>query len=63
MRNPNIDEFAGACYDTNTIAELQAALKEPQDSPDCLSDCRLWELDYEEWREAIADALGRLQAR
>jgi hypothetical protein len=63
MRNPKFDEFADACCGMNTVEQLQDALNEQQHSPDCLSDCRLWKLDYEEWREAIADALVRLQAQ
>ena len=65
MRNPTIDEFADACYDTNTAEQLQAALEAPQDSldGDCISDCRQWGRDGWEWREEIQEALCRLQAR
>lgn len=63
MRNQTIDDFADACYDTNTAEELKAALAAPRNDFDCLSDCRAWGLDYLEWREAIQDALGRLEAR
>ena len=47
MINRNNDEFAGACLKLNTIEELQVALAAPWDSLDRLSDCRLWDLDYE----------------
>lgn len=63
MRNHTIDDFADACYDTNTVEQLKAALAAPRDSLDPVIDCREWGLDYLEWREAIQDALRRLQAR
>ena len=46
--------FAAACYDTNTAAELEAALRGPANEQDCAE----WCITPEEWREAVADALA-----
>lgn len=48
------DTFAAACYDTCTIAELDAALRGLA-NPD---DCAEWNISAEEWREAVETALA-----
>ncbi len=50
------NSFAAACYDDNTIAELQEALSEPADS----IDCHAWGITPEEWYEQIKLALAAL---
>lgn len=46
--------FASACYDSNTVAELEAALQGPVDE----SDCKAWKITPEQWREQIQLALA-----
>ena len=46
--------FAAACYDTNTAAELEAALRGPANEQDCAE----WGITPEEWREAVEEALA-----
>ena len=46
--------FAAACYDTNTAAELEAALRGPANERDCAE----WGIAPEEWREAVEAALA-----
>lgn len=45
--------FAAACFDQNSIEELEAALLEQPNETDCAE----WDLTAEEWREQIALAL------
>ena len=45
--------FAAACYDMNSIPELEAALAGPADT----TDMRAWGLTEQEWRDEIALAL------
>lgn len=45
--------FAAACYDMNSIAELETALAGPADA----ADMRVWNLTEQEWRDQIALAL------
>ena len=47
--------FAAACYDTNSIAELQDALAQRSADAD---DCAAWGITPREWRAAIAAALA-----
>lgn len=44
--------FAAACYDTNSIEELQ------QHGPADLTDMAAWGITAEQWREAIDAALA-----
>lgn len=48
------DTFAAACYDTCSIAELEAALAGPA-NPD---DCEAWGISAGEWRKAVEAALA-----
>ena len=50
--------FAAACYNDNTIAELEEALI---DGPDA-SDMANWGISEIEWREQIELALTELRA-
>ena len=45
--------FAAACYDQNSIAELEQALK---NGPD-VTDMKTWNLTADEWRDEIELAL------
>ena len=45
--------FAEACYDQNSVAELISALAGDADEADMES----WDLDADEWRKAIEQAL------
>lgn len=45
--------FAEACYNQNTIAELESALKGEADT----GDMDAWSLTAEEWREQVKAAL------
>ena len=51
----NIQEntFAAACYDQNSIIDLEQALR---DGPDA-SDMAAWNIDADEWRKQIEMAL------
>ena len=51
----NFTGFAEACYETNSVAELEEALK--QQNAD-LIDCAAWEITPIQWRADIADALA-----
>jgi hypothetical protein len=53
MNTINENTFAAACYDMNSIAELEAALAGPADK----ADMRTWGLAEQEWRDEIALAL------
>ena len=46
--------FAAACYDSNTAAELEAALQGPANEQDCAE----WGISPEEWREAVEASLA-----
>lgn len=50
-----IMDFANACYDQNSRAELLAALKAPRADRD---DCREWGLTATQWRDAINRAIS-----
>ena len=51
--------FAEACYDTNSIAELEAALKQRAADK---TDCQEWKITPTQWRAAIAEALAAKKA-
>jgi hypothetical protein len=51
--------FAIACYDDNTIADLEAALAGEPDQ----ADMDAWEIDADEWRAAIELGLAALRER
>jgi len=53
----NIDRFAAACSDMNSMDELEEALRGPADA----RDCQEWGLSPEDWREAIEDAIDMLE--
>ena len=55
MSEKQLTGFAEACYDTNTVAELEAALE--QRAADT-TDCEIWEITPTQWRAAIAEALA-----
>jgi len=50
--------FAEACYDQNSIAELEEALAGPVDEV----DCKTWGIDADEWRRSIKLALDARKA-
>lgn len=50
--------FAAACYDMNSVAELEQALK---DGPDA-TDMNKWGLTESEWTEQVELALAELTA-
>jgi hypothetical protein len=50
--------FAAACYNENTIAELETALVGDADE----TDMKLWGINQTEWREQIQTALTELKA-
>jgi len=52
-----MNTFAAACYDMNSIAELEQALI---DGPDA-TDMKEWNLSEEEWREQVEAALAELK--
>src|SRR5271157_368027 len=52
-----ISEFAEACYNGNTIEELEERLRRPQD----YTDMREWNLSEDEWIAAIRMALKRMK--
>ncbi len=54
----NSNTFAEACYDMNTIEELEEALHEEADQ----GDMDAWNLTPEAWREEIELALAALRA-
>lgn len=54
-----VKAFAEACYDTNSISELEEALNlEEADA----TDCQEWRVTPEEWRQAIQAALADRKA-
>ena len=50
--------FAAACYNENTIAELETALVGDADE----TDMKVWGINQTEWREQIQTALTELKA-
>jgi len=52
-----LNTFAAACYDMNSIVELEQALI---DGPDA-TDMKEWGLSEEEWREQVEAALAELR--
>lgn len=50
----DLSPFAVACYQDNSIAELEQALIEGPD----LTDLREWNLTEAEWTESVAAALA-----
>ena len=53
----NENTFAAACYNDNTIEDLENALRGEAD----LTDCETWKLTPAEWREQIELALAHLR--
>ena len=47
--------FAEACYDTNRVEELEAAIKQRVADK---TDCETWKITPTQWRAAIAEALA-----
>lgn len=60
MATIHIEEntFAEACYNKNTIAELEQARNEAADPRDCAT----WEITAAEWRQQIELALAAKRA-
>ena len=56
MKN-NKSTFAEACYNMNSIAELENALQKNADQ----SDMKTWKLTENEWREQIILAIKMLK--
>ena len=48
------NSFAAACLNTNTVAELEMALRGPANE----QDCREWGITADEWRAAVGAALA-----
>lgn len=48
------NSFAEACYNQNSIQDLEKALNEKANK----SDCKAWEITANEWREQIKLALA-----
>lgn len=46
--------FAEACYNSNSIAELQSALAGDADK----TDCEEWNITADEWKQSVKDALA-----
>ncbi len=53
-----LNTFAAACYDNNSIAELEHALENSPDS----ADMSEWNLSNAEWRKQIELALTEKRA-
>lgn len=51
------NNFAVACYNDNTINELEEVLSDSV----CDTDCRAWGISMDEWRDAINAALFELR--
>ena len=56
---PVDNNFAVACYDQNTVAELKESLEQEADKID-MSE---WGITEEEWRDAISAALKEKQGK
>ena len=46
--------FAAACFEQNSIEELETALRGDADA----TDCKTWGITPQEWRAQIAEALA-----
>lgn len=57
MTNIETGTFAEACYDMNTIEELELALTQSADK----NDMKQWSITEKEWRENIELALTALK--
>lgn len=55
----NLTGFAEACYDTNSISQLEEALKQRAADQ---TDCQEWKITPTQWRAAIAEALAAKKA-
>lgn len=55
----NLTGFSEACYDTNSILELEEALQ--QRAADA-TDCKAWGITPGQWRAAIVEALAAKKA-
>ncbi|MCP4342926.1 MAG: hypothetical protein GY799_29595 [Desulfobulbaceae bacterium] len=53
-----LNTFSAACYDTNSIEELEQALVGGPDS----ADMKEWNLSEAEWRESVIAAVAELKA-
>jgi len=53
----NDNTFAAACYNMNSVEELEQALR---DGPD-VTDMKEWGLTESEWREQVTTALNELR--
>lgn len=51
--------FAEACYDTNSISQLEEALKQRAADQ---TDCQEWKITPTQWRAAIAEVLAAKKA-
>lgn len=49
-----LTDFAEACFNTNSVAELREALAAPKADS---TDCEAWSITPEQWRAAIQQAL------
>lgn len=49
-----LNGFAEACYDMNTVADLEFAMTQRQADK---TDCETWRITPTQWRAAIAEAL------
>lgn len=58
MKTIQENTFAAACYDQNSMADLEAALTGTPDS----ADMAAWSLDETQWREQITLALNAKRA-
>ena len=50
----NLEGFAGACYDMNTVEDLVEALQQRAADK---TDCKNWNITPAQWRRAIKEAL------
>lgn len=50
--------FAHACYDMNSVAELEEALRNGPDQ----TDMKTWNLTEEEWKSQIEEAIEAKKA-
>ena len=53
-----MNAFAEACYDQNTIEDLESALS---GTPD-VADMKEWKLSEDEWKEQIQEAIDELKS-
>lgn len=53
-----LNTFAAACYDNNSVAELRQALIDGPDSADMVE----WSLNEDDWRMQVSQALAELIA-